>query len=133
MKPFAKSMTVALLIATTGVSAFADDRRGYSSHPYQGSYQSRRGGSDWVAPLLFLGIAGAVISAAASRSDSSQTSYVPAPTTYVPQAPVYLEPAVVVPASPPVNAWYFCRSVGQYYPYAQNCPEGWQAVYPPQR
>lgn len=46
--------------------------------------------------------------------------------------PIYSAPVefAPVPAPPLVNAWYFCRSVGQYYPYTQYCPEGWQLVAP---
>ncbi|NHC05282.1 hypothetical protein [Azonexus fungiphilus] len=31
---------------------------------------------------------------------------------------------------PPRGNWYYCRSSGQYYPYTNACPEGWQAVQP---
>ena len=40
-------------------------------------------------------------------------------------------PRVVHGAPPPPNGnWFYCRSSGQYYPYTQACPEGWQAVRP---
>lgn len=75
---------------------------------------------------------------------------------YYSPAPVYGYPAVVapMPASPPVyiennqtpppNApppttsapptvwWYWCGSAKAYYPYVDNCAEGWQRV-PPQQ
>jgi len=28
------------------------------------------------------------------------------------------------------NVWYYCASVGAYYPYVQVCPEGWVPVTP---
>jgi hypothetical protein len=90
---------------------------------------------------LFLGLAGAVIGAAASQQSAPPPAYVQPyvlpQTTYVQPAPVYVEPAYTAPAivaqtppSQPANAWYFCKSVGQYYPYTQYCPEGWQMVSP---
>ncbi|MES2948265.1 MAG: hypothetical protein V4858_06965 [Pseudomonadota bacterium] len=131
MKTITKSVTVALLTAAMACSALANGPRGH----YQGrhhNYQHRHHDSSWVAPLLFLGLAGAVIGAAASQQSAPAPTYVEPPVTYVQPAPTYVAPAVVVPAPPPqpVNAWYFCRSVGQYYPYTQNCPEGWQLVSP---
>ena len=29
---------------------------------------------------------------------------------------------------PPAQYWYYCDSVDAYYPYVENCPEGWQEV-----
>lgn len=41
----------------------------------------------------------------------------------------YIPPSVVVPAqSPPVQYWYYCESVKEYYPYTPSCPEGWKAI-----
>ncbi len=143
MRTIAKTVALAVVIASLGGNALADGRYGMD-HGYHGHGH----GADWVAPLLFLGIAGAVIGAAASQSNpppqpvyvAPPVTYVPPspvyvapPVTYVPAAPVYAQPEVVAPPPPPVNAWYFCRSVGQYYPYTQHCPEGWQLVTPPQR
>ncbi len=137
MKTIAKSVAVAVLIASLGGNALADGRYGQNY-----GYHGHGHGADWVAPLLFLGIAGAVIGAAASQSSPpaqpvyvTQPVYVSPPVTYVPAAPVYAAPEVVAPPPAPVNAWYFCKSVGQYYPYTQHCPEGWQLVTPtpPQR
>ena len=130
MKKIVTSIALSVLIASMGTSAFADGRYG-QEHGYYG----RGHGSDWVAPLLFLGLAGAVIGAAASQSNPPpQPVYVsPPPVVYVPAAPVYAAPEVVAPPAAPVNVWHFCRSVGQYYPYTQQCPEGWQLVAPAQR
>jgi hypothetical protein len=129
MKLFPRTLIVAALIATLGTSALADGPRGY----YRQSYGHRHGDAGWVAPLLFLGLAGAVIGAAASQP-SPPPVYVAPPVTYVPPVTTYVAPAPVVvpvaPPQPPANVWYFCRSVGQYYPYTQYCPEGWQPVPP---
>ena len=38
----------------------------------------------------------------------------------------YPAPQAAPAAAPAV--WYFCRASGKYYPYAANCPEGWQTV-----
>lgn len=34
-------------------------------------------------------------------------------------------PAAVAPQS---ANWYYCRELDRYYPYAQQCPGGWQVV-----
>lgn len=136
MKVVPKTLMVALLIAAMGSSALANGPRGHYPHGPQRSYQSHGNGGGWIAPLLFLGLAGAVIGAAAREPSPPPTVYVQPPVTYVPPAVTYVQPAPTymapAPAAPPqpVNAWYFCKSVGQYYPYTQYCPEGWQLVSP---
>lgn len=72
---------------------------------------------------------------------------------YAVPAPVYVyPPAVIGYSSPPVyvergiarvepapsqaqNDWYYCASSQTYYPYAKECPGGWQRVpaQPPSR
>jgi hypothetical protein len=136
MKNTIQSVTVALLAITIAGSALADGPRGHYPQGQHRGYQGRQhDSSSWVAPLLFLGLAGAVIGAAASQQSAPpppQPVYVTPPVTYIQPAPVYVAPPVAMPAPAPqpANAWYFCRSVGQYYPYTQNCPEGWQLVSP---
>jgi hypothetical protein len=55
--------------------------------------------------------------------------------------PWYYQPAIVVPPPEPkvyierneaVDAafWHYCRSLGGYYPYIRECPEGWLQVLP---
>jgi len=47
------------------------------------------------------------------------------PYYYAPPPPVeYVQPA------PQQQYWYYCGSARAYYPYVQNCPEGWQQVVP---
>lgn len=137
MKAVPKTIAVVLLVAAMGGSALANGPRGHYPHGPQRSYQSHNhGGGGWIAPLLFLGLAGAVIGAAAREPSPPPPVYVQPPVTYVPPAVTYVQPAPTymapAPAAPPqpVNAWYFCKSVGQYYPYTQYCPEGWQLVSP---
>ena len=78
-----------------------------------------RGGPGWVGPAAVLAIAGMAIGAAAYNNAYAA----PAP------APVYVQPAPVYAApSAPSGVWYYCGSSGQYYPYTNACPEGWQAV-----
>lgn len=120
MKKLLKTaMTVTLAACLTG-NAFADwGHRPYNPPP---RYEHReKHGSDWVGPAIALGIIGLAVGAALSDPTPATTTYTAAPVaTPVPPAP----PAV------PANAQYFCRSVGQYYPNTQYCPEGWQLVYP---
>lgn len=130
MKTITKSVAAALLIATIGSHALAGPHRGYLPRGSHHHYQGHAHGSDWVAPLLFLGLAGVAIGAAASQQSAPPPVYVAPPVTYVQPATTYVVPASVAPASAPANAWYFCRSAAAYYPYAQRCPEGWQLVAP---
>jgi hypothetical protein len=39
-------------------------------------------------------------------------------------------PVVVQPAPPPPQYWYYCDAAHAYYPYVQQCPEGWRQVLP---
>jgi hypothetical protein len=136
MKKILKFVSVALLTAAMACSTFAGGPKGYYPQGQQHGYHGRSYDSGWTVPLLFLGIAGAVIGAAASQQSAppppQQPVYIVPPFTYVQPAPVYVSPPVTMPAPAPqpANAWYFCRSVGQYYPYTQNCPEGWQLISP---
>lgn len=68
--------------------------------------------------------------------------YYPPPYYY----PPYYPPVVVAPASPPTyieqgsaqavpapaqnDWWYYCADAKAYYPYAKECPAGWQRVAP---
>ncbi|MGB9494885.1 MAG: hypothetical protein WCA83_08785 [Azonexus sp.] len=64
----------------------------------------------------------------------SDPYYTPAPVVVVPSAPpVYIEQqgAVVAPAPDADRQyWYYCSSSKKYYPYAKECPGGWQKVLP---
>ncbi|MGE5493301.1 MAG: hypothetical protein ACM31P_18740 [Actinomycetota bacterium] len=58
--------------------------------------------------------------------------YYPPAVVAVPVAPpppvVYIEQQAEIP--PPQSYWYYCNSSRTYYPYVQQCPEGWQKVMP---
>lgn len=105
-------MAILLVVSTLAASpAYAD--RGHWS------------GGCWGCGAWVLG---AVIAADIAITQSAQQPvYVaPAPVYVQPSpAPVYVQPA---PPQPPVQSWYFCKSVNGYYPYVRNCPEGWQAI-----
>lgn len=117
MKKILGTLVIALSAAALSTPALADGPRGYQQRQYTG-HQHRY--SDWLGPLIVLGIAGAAISAAAN-----QPSYAPPPqVTYVTPAVTYMPPPQ------PAGSSYFCSSVGQFYPNTSYCPEGWQLVYP---
>lgn len=135
MTDFKKTGVLAVLLATVACSAMADDGRGYGQHRQHRHPQVRQGNSDWVAPLLFLGLAGVVLSAAANQPSApapAPTYVVPPQSYYAPPVVTYIAPPMAAPAPPaaPANVWYYCQSVGKYYPYTQYCPEGWQMVAP---
>jgi hypothetical protein len=60
---------------------------------------------------------------------SAPQQYAPAPQQYMPPPP-----AASAPAAAP-NTWYWCDSAKGYYPYVQECKEGWRSVpaSPPQQ
>jgi hypothetical protein len=113
MKKLLGTLIIALSAGAVSTHALADGPHGYQHRHFTG-HQHRS--SDWLGPLIVLGIAGAAISAAAN-----QPSYVPAPVTYVSPPLTYMPPQ-------PANASYYCSSVGQFYPNTSYCPEGWQLV-----
>ncbi|MGE5470802.1 MAG: hypothetical protein ACM3X0_08405 [Bacteroidota bacterium] len=84
-------------------------------HEYRRDYGHRGG---WVGPAAVLAITGLALGAAA------YSQYQPQP------APVYVAPPPPVVVRPAQESWYYCNSAGQYYPYVQYCPEGWQPVIP---
>jgi hypothetical protein len=51
---------------------------------------------------------------------------------YAPSPPVVVreEPPVFVQQPPQESVWYYCANPGGYYPYVQQCPDGWQKVAP---
>jgi hypothetical protein len=117
MNKIVGTLIVALSATTLSTHALAGGHHGY---PYRPMVEHHQRSSDWLGPLLVLGIAGAAISAAAN-----QPSYAPPPqVTYVTPPVSYMPPPQSVGAS------YFCGSVGQFYPNTSYCPEGWQLVYP---
>ena len=57
------------------------------------------------------------------------------PVPYYPPVPAYVAPeppAVYIEQGqePDSQVWYYCESARAYYPYAGECPEGWQRVVP---
>lgn len=111
-KTLSTLLATTLLVASIG-SAHADrgweGRRGYA---YDGPrYEHQHRHRSWVGPAAVLAITGAALGATIYHQ------------THTPPPPI------VYSAPPPnPNIWYYCGSAGQYYPYAQFCPEGWQAV-----
>jgi hypothetical protein len=56
-------------------------------------------------------------------------AYYPPPLPYYyDYPPAYSAPPAAIPQQQ--GYWYFCPSANAYYPYVQQCPEGWQAVAP---
>lgn len=108
--------TLGLVIAMAGVSGQALADGGHHGWRHRHHEQGYRSGGNWVAPLIALGVAGAVWSTAARP------------------APTYVAPAVTYyPPQPAPSASYYCASSGQFYPYTSYCPEGWQLVQPAYR
>jgi len=124
MKKMLKTLGLVLVMASLSGQALADGgRHGWEHERYGHGYDrghdrgyGYRSGGNWVAPLIALGVAGAVWGAAARP------------------APTYVAPAVTYyPPQPAPSASYYCASAGQFYPYTPYCPEGWQLVQPTYR
>src|SRR5574343_109715 len=117
MKKISALCIAATLALTAATSAQADWGRhgGYDGYRDYGYRHHRHGGSDWVGPAAVLAITGLAVGAAIA----SQNYYTPAPVYSAPPRPM-----------PPAgyDTWYYCGSSGQYYPYTNACPEGWQGV-----
>src|SRR5471032_927741 len=99
MNKIFRSLMVGLLMASLGGFAYADGPRGGGA-PH-GHYGRHWDGNDWVGPLIFIGVLGAMLATTPSRAEP----------VYVQPAPsVYVQPPVVEQQIPPANMWYFCRS-----------------------
>ena len=124
----ALSLTLLLSVSLIG-NAMADRGghhydRGYRDHGgYRGHYsapqQHHNHGRNWGVPAAVLAITGLAIGAAAYQNYQARPAY------------VYSAPPQPVAPPPDSGNWYFCNSSGNYYPYVQFCPEGWQPVAPP--
>ncbi len=116
-----KKITVALLGAVMALSAITSaqaepghhhSRGGYyqPQHRYEEHHRHSHSRHNWIGPAALLALGGLTIGTIVHQQQ-------------VPQA-IYNQPP------PPSGNWYYCGSSGQYYPYTQACPEGWQAVPP---
>lgn len=114
MKKISALCIAAALAMTVNTSAQAEWGRHHDGG-HRGHHQHHRSGHGWVGPAAVLAIAGLAIGTAVASQ-----SY------YATPAPVYSAPPRPMPAD--YGTWYYCGSSGQYYPYTNACPEGWQAV-----
>ena len=112
MKKITALFIAATLALTATTSAQADWGHRHGGYGHDRGYRS---GPGWVGPAAVLAITGLAIGAAVA----AQNSYAP--------VPVYAAPPRPMPSAD-YGTWYYCGSSGQYYPYTNACPEGWQAV-----
>jgi hypothetical protein len=84
-------------------------------------HQHHHNSGNWVVPAL---VGGLVV------YSMTQPRVVYSEPVYVQRAPVIMTPPPPQPLLaqnlPPV--WYYCQSSQTYYPYVQNCHEGWKVV-----
>jgi len=127
MKTIISSISIALcLMLGVSTPALADrghHRDGHRSHyaPPQVHHRGHHHDYRWAGPAALLAITGIAAGIAASNY------YAPEP-VYVTPRPVPVVPAPAVLSSTATNYWNYCGSAGQYYPYVNDCPEGWQPV-----
>lgn len=114
-----KKITIALLSTTLLLSSIGSAQagpeyhhghRGYYPPPVHHEHRHNHSPSrhHWIGPAALLAIGGLTIGTLLHQQAAPQAVYSPPP--------------------PPSGSWYYCGSSGQYYPYTQACPEGWQAV-----
>ena len=53
-----------------------------------------------------------------------------APQVYVQRQDVPPQEDIQRSVQLPANYWYYCRAPAGYYPYVNNCPNGWEQVAP---
>jgi len=55
-------------------------------------------------------------------------AYYAPPVAYAPPVVAYIAPPqpLVLASQPQPAVWYFCEATNNYFPYAQECPSGWQ-------
>jgi hypothetical protein len=104
-----------LVIPVTANAWDGGFHRGHPFHP--GPFHPRH--FDHGGCCFFGGFAAGVFTGAVLGSAFAPVYAYPAP-VYAYFAPVY--------AAPPPTYWYYCRSLGAYYPYVPNCPEPWVPV-----
>ena len=115
MKKLITGLIASILLANS-LPALAErhgrhfDRHFRADHHARHDHRHRHHG----ATLGILG-AGLVLGALALSAEARQP----------PPAPV-----IIAPTRHAEGYWYYCGSVGAYYPYTQHCPEGWRAVSP---
>lgn len=122
-----KNITQTLLVTALSIGLVSHANAGSDNRHWRDDHRSRqvqkhhhyhappriekRRRHDWVAPAAILTLGGLAIGAAIYNNQPATPIYNTAP-------------------PPPSGNWYYCRSSGQYYPYTNACPEGWQAVSP---
>jgi hypothetical protein len=134
MQRRAFAILVAMLVAATycgnGWTRGGHGNSGGGGHGHSGSGGHTRSGSGGHPhrPHVGVFVGGAVFG----------TGYYWPPAYYYPPGfmdpygtPEYIEQGGAAPASPKfLGYWYYCASSNSYYPYVQQCPEGWQQVAP---
>ena len=119
-------LAVAVLLAGSVVSSYADGRHGGGWHGGGGHGGGWHGGGwhgGWRAPVVFVG----------PRFFVGSSLYYPGP--YYPGPYAYAPP---VAPTPPVYTqtpqyWYYCQNPAGYYPSVPQCPTQWLEVAPQQQ
>jgi len=114
-----RSLSILVTVLTLAIPQVASADRGGSRHFRYPSHSVYRDHSAlwWLLPPLIV--------------LSTLPAYRSPPPVVIQQMP----PPVVLPSPAPVTAmpapppyWYFCASANAYYPYVQDCAEGWSLV-----
>jgi hypothetical protein len=123
MKTTATVLILAMLFAAAGESLAASSGRsgGHSGARHAGPH------SHHAAPRARIGV---VVGAPVFFYSAPWPGYYP-PLPSAPAQPIiYVEQGSAGVDAQPAGSWYFCAGAQAYYPYVNECPEGWQPVAP---
>jgi hypothetical protein len=124
MKKTATALILAMLFAAAGESLAARSGRsgGHSGARHSGFH------SHHSAPRARIGV---VVGAPVFFYAVPPPGYYPPLLATSEQPIVYVEQGTAAGAqAQPAGSWYFCAGAQAYYPYVQECAEGWQPVAP---
>jgi hypothetical protein len=122
-----------LLLASVGPGHTWGGGRGWGGHGGGWHGGGWHGGGWWGGPRIAIGIGPfwGPYWGPYWRPYAYAYPYGYPPVVAVPSTQVYVQPSAPAAAQPPPSAyWYYCDNPRGYYPYVQQCPEGWQAVAP---
>jgi len=133
-------VAAAVLLAPVSSQAGGRGWHGHGGHGHGWYGHGGYGGHSWYgprwhSPSVFIGLG-------APLWWGPRPVWYGPPPVYFPPAPVYVSPPRVIVAEEPVyverapaaplssSYWYYCPSLGGYYPNVPTCPESWVPVPP---
>jgi hypothetical protein len=136
MKLVKATLTLVLILLVTLASGSVLARGGHSGGGHSGgghfsgghSGGGHFGGHRFIGPPVRYGV---IVGAPAFFFYPPPPPYYYPPLAATSSAPVYIEQDDAQSASEQADGyWYYCAEAQAYYPYVNECPQGWQPVVP---